>query len=136
MPLRLSTNRLRSLWPIPERDFTSKLKLVVICLFDANIPGDDMENFKGGTTGGSILEGMLRVGDKIEVCKVLSARTMTCVSIVSLCADKNVLQFSVRDGIIGVVTGCYTTVVKPCKYILYMDTLYLKGSHTLSYRLS
>ena len=69
MPLRLSTNRLRSLWPIPERDFTSKLKLVVICLFDANIPGDDMENFKGGTTGGSILDGMLRVGDNIEVCR-------------------------------------------------------------------
>ena len=67
--------RLRSLWPIPERDFTSELKIAVVCLFDANIPGDDMENFKGGTTGGSILEGMLRVGDKIEVCQVLSART-------------------------------------------------------------
>ena len=54
------TNRLRSLWPIPERDFTSKLKLVVICSFDVNMPGDDMENFKGGVTGGSILESMLR----------------------------------------------------------------------------
>ena len=54
------TNRLRSLWPIPERDFTSKLKLVVICSFNVNMPGDDMDNFKGGVTGGSILESMLR----------------------------------------------------------------------------
>ena len=38
--------------------------------------------------------------------------------------------------IIDRVTGCYTTVVKPCKYISYLDTLYLKGSDTLSYRLS
>ena len=68
------TNRLRSLCPIPERDFTSKLKLVVICSFNVNMPGDDMENFKGGVTDGSILEGMLQVGDKIEVRPVLSAR--------------------------------------------------------------
>ena len=36
---------------------------------------------------------------------------MTCVSIVSLCADKNVLQFSVRDGLIGVSTHVDPTLM-------------------------
>ena len=51
------------------------------------MPGDDMDNFKGGVTGGSILESMLRdrrqdwsapgIVNKDEEGK------MTCVSIVS-----------------------------------------------------
>ncbi|RMX65430.1 hypothetical protein KXD40_009594 [Peronospora effusa] len=61
--------------PIPKRDFSSKLKLMAICTFDVNMPGDDVMNFKSGVTGDSILEGMLRVGDEIEVRLIVSART-------------------------------------------------------------
>ncbi|UIZ23790.1 hypothetical protein KXD40_009601 [Peronospora effusa] len=61
--------------PISKRDFSSKLKLMAICTFDVNMPGDDVENFKSGVTGDTILEGMLRVGEEIEVRLILSART-------------------------------------------------------------
>lgn len=49
------------------RDFTSVPRLIVIRSFDVNKPGEDVENLKGGVAGGSILQGVLRLGDQIEV---------------------------------------------------------------------
>ena len=53
--------------PIPIRDFTSSPHMIVIRSFDVNKPGDDAENLKGGVAGGTILKGVLRIGDDIEV---------------------------------------------------------------------
>jgi translation initiation factor 2 subunit 3 len=41
--------------------------MIVIRSFDVNKPGEDCENFKGGVAGGTILKGVLRVGDEIEI---------------------------------------------------------------------
>lgn len=49
------------------RDFTSTPRLIVIRSFDVNKPGEDVENLKGGVAGGSILQGVLRMGDEVEV---------------------------------------------------------------------
>ena len=49
------------------RDFTSSPRLIVIRSFDVNKPGADIEELKGGVAGGSILQGVLKVGDEIEV---------------------------------------------------------------------
>ncbi|RMX65420.1 hypothetical protein DD238_003841 [Peronospora effusa] len=68
--------------PIPKRDFSSKLKLMAICTFDVNMPDDDVENFKSGVTCDSILEGMLRVGDKIEVRLIVSVRSRTLIFLI------------------------------------------------------
>jgi translation initiation factor 2 subunit 3 len=35
--------------------------------FDVNKPGDDVENMKGGIVGGSIITGVLKIGDNIEI---------------------------------------------------------------------
>ena len=35
--------------------------------FDVNKPGDDVENMKGGIVGGSIINGILKIGDNIEI---------------------------------------------------------------------
>jgi translation initiation factor 2 subunit 3 len=53
--------------PLPLRDFTSQPRLIVIRSFDVNRPGQDVLNLQGGVAGGSILQGVLRVGDEIEV---------------------------------------------------------------------
>ena len=53
--------------PIPIRDFTSSPRLIVIRSFDVNKPGESVENLKGGVAGGSILQGVLKIGDEIEV---------------------------------------------------------------------
>jgi translation initiation factor 2 gamma subunit (eIF-2gamma) len=51
--------------PIPERDFVSPPRLIVIRSFDVNKPGCEVDDLKGGVAGGSILRGVLRKG---QVC--------------------------------------------------------------------
>lgn len=98
--------------PVPVRDFTAQPKLIVIRSFDVNKPGAEVGELKGGVAGGSLLKGVLRVGQEIEVrpgvvskdsegkitCKPIRSR------IVSLLAEKNQLKFAVPGGLIGVGT--------------------------------
>ena len=53
--------------PVPLRDFTSDPNLIIIRSFDVNKPGSEVEDLKGGVAGGSILRGVLKVGQEIEV---------------------------------------------------------------------
>lgn len=71
-----------------------------------------MEELKGGVAGGSILTGVLKVGQEVEIrpgivtkneagahqCRPIISR------IVSLHAEQNHLQFAVPGGLIGVGT--------------------------------
>lgn len=41
--------------------------MIVIRSFDINKPGTQIDELKGGIAGGSILQGVLRVGDDIEI---------------------------------------------------------------------
>lgn len=41
--------------------------MIVIRSFDINRPGTDIDELKGGVAGGSIIKGVLRVGDDIEI---------------------------------------------------------------------
>ena len=40
---------------------------MLIRSFDVNKPGCDVEALQGGVAGGSIMQGVLKVGDEIEV---------------------------------------------------------------------
>jgi len=106
--------------PIPPRDFLSNPVMIIIRSFDVNRPGEDVESLKGGVAGGSILKGVLKVGDEIEirpgivnkdesgkvVCRPI--RSM----IVSLAAENNSLQFAVPGGLIGVGTKIDPTLTR------------------------
>ncbi|KAJ7385653.1 Eukaryotic translation initiation factor 2 subunit 3, Y-linked [Desmophyllum pertusum] len=106
--------------PVPVRDFTSSAKLIVIRSFDVNKPGCEVEELKGGVAGGSILCGVLRVNQEIEVrpgivskdsegklqCRAIFSR------IVSLFAEQNDLQFAVPGGLIGVGTKIDPTLCR------------------------
>lgn len=95
--------------PTPKRDFTADPKMIVIRSFDVNKPGTDIDDLKGGVAGGSILCGVLKVGDEIEVrpgivtkdadgkirCRPIFSR------IVSLFAENNDLPFAIPGGLIG-----------------------------------
>lgn len=98
--------------PVPTRNFTGEPRLIVIRSFDVNKPGEDAENLKGGVAGGSILQGVLRVGDEVEVrpgiVSKIAGGGVKCTPIysriVSLFAEKNALQYAVPGGLIGVGT--------------------------------
>ena len=41
--------------------------MIIIRSFDVNRPGEVVEKLKGGVVGGSIICGVLRVGDEVEI---------------------------------------------------------------------
>jgi translation initiation factor 2 gamma subunit (eIF-2gamma) len=106
--------------PIPVRDFTSEPRLIVIRSFDVNKPGAEVDDLKGGVAGGSILTGVLRLGQEVEIrpgivtkdsagrnkCKPIFSRIM------SLHAENNLLQFAVPGGLIGVGTRIDPTLCR------------------------
>lgn len=85
-----------------------------------NKPGAEVDDLKGGVAGGSILQGVLRLGDEIEIrpgivtkdaagrsrCKPIFSR------IVTLLAENNQLQFAVPGGLIGVGTKIDPTLCR------------------------
>ena len=95
--------------PVPLRDFTAIPHMIVIRSFDVNKPGAEIEDLKGGVAGGSILNGVLKLGDEIEIRPGIVTRTeegrIRCQPIfsriVSLFAETNDLKFAVPGGLIG-----------------------------------
>jgi len=53
--------------PTPKRDKDKPPIMYTARSFDVNKPGTRPENLKGGVIGGSLKQGILRVGDKIEI---------------------------------------------------------------------
>lgn len=106
--------------PIPIRDFSSFPRLIVIRSFDVNKPGEDVQSLKGGVAGGSILEGVLKIGDEIEVRPGIvtkdSEGNMQCTPIysriITLYAEQNELQYAVPGGLIGVGTKIDPTLTR------------------------
>jgi len=106
--------------PVPQRDFKSSPRMIVIRSFDVNKPGTEVEDLVGGVAGGSITRGVLKVGDRIEVrpgivtqdsdgnihCKPIFSK------IVSLVAEQNDLQYAVPGGLIGVGTKIDPTLCR------------------------
>merc|ERR1712228_827196 len=98
--------------PVPVRDFTGEPKMIVIRSFDVNKPGQEAEDLHGGVAGGSILQGVLKAGQEIEIRPGIISRnangTVKCVPlfsrIVGLKAEQNELQYAAPGGLIGVGT--------------------------------
>merc|ERR1712194_632914 len=88
--------------------------------FDVNKPGQEVAQLKGGVAGDSIMKGVLKMGDEIEirpglvsknaqqefVCKPIRSRIM------SLAAESNALQLAVPGGLIGVGTKIDPTLTR------------------------
>jgi translation initiation factor 2 subunit 3 len=51
----------------PERDRRKPARLFTARSFDINTPGKRPKDLKGGVIGGSLVQGVLRVGDEIEI---------------------------------------------------------------------
>ena len=97
--------------PLPIRDLNSSVRMIIIRSFDVNKPGTEIEQLQGGVAGGSILRGVLKVGDKVEirpglVIKNSNTGEMRCrplfSRVVSLCAEDNQLLYAIPGGLIGV----------------------------------
>ena len=106
--------------PPPLRDFTSSPQLIVIRSFDVNKPGAEADELQGGVAGGSILRGILKLGQEIEILPGIIKKSanggIRCQPILSkitsLFAEKNTLQYAVPGGLIGVGTNIDPTLTR------------------------
>jgi len=106
--------------PPPLRDFKSSPQLIVIRSFDVNKPGAEADDLQGGVAGGSILKGILALGQEIEILPGIikkgangGIRCQPILSkITSLFAEKNTLQYAVPGGLIGVGTNIDPTLTR------------------------
>lgn len=119
--------------PVPPRDFEAIPHMIIIRSFDVNKPGSEIEDLKGGVAGGSILTGVLKLGDEIEIrpglvtkdeqgriqCRPIFSR------IVSLYAEHNDLKFAVPGGLIGVGTRVDPTLCRADRLVGFV--LGMKG---------
>ncbi|KRX11052.1 Translation protein, beta-barrel domain [Pseudocohnilembus persalinus] len=97
-------------FPTPSRDLKCSPFMSIIRSFDVNKPGEEASNLKGGVVGGSILRGVLKVGDEVEIrpgrVENKDGKLVKCTPIksriVSLFAEQNNLLYAVPGGLIGV----------------------------------
>ena len=109
--------------PLPVRDLTSDPEFVVIRFvssfllviisrsFDINKPNKENIKIQVGVVGGTLLKGVLKVGDNVEIRpgvinKDNEGHVISCTpiksKIVSLASDKNELLYAIPGGLIGV----------------------------------
>jgi len=106
--------------PVPTRVFNIPPKLIIIRSFDVNKPGCEVDELKGGVAGGSILQGVLKVGQEVEIRPGIVRKDnnnqLTCTPIktlvLSLFAEKNDLQYAVPGGLVGVGTKIDPTLCR------------------------
>ncbi|CAK7274141.1 eukaryotic translation initiation factor 2 subunit gamma [Sporothrix epigloea] len=119
--------------PVPPRDFSMDPQMIVIRSFDVNKPGSEVDDLKGGVAGGSILHGVLKLGDEIEIRPGLVTRdeagNLNCTPIfsriVSLNSESNDLKYAVPGGLIGVGTHIDPTLCRADRLVGFV--LGLKG---------
>ncbi|TLD13296.1 uncharacterized protein PgNI_03907 [Pyricularia grisea] len=119
--------------PVPPRDFSVDPQMIVIRSFDVNKPGAEIDDLKGGVAGGSILHGILKLGDEIEIRPGIVTRDdkgdLQCTPIfsriVSLNSEANELKYAVPGGLIGVGTRIDPTLCRADRLVGHV--LGLKG---------
>jgi len=53
--------------PTPQRDLSKPPLMYIARSFDVNKPGTTIDELKGGVVGGSLIQGVFRVGEEIEI---------------------------------------------------------------------
>lgn len=104
--------------PLPIKNYTDPFRLIVIRSFDVNKPGSFIiDNLKGGIAGGTILRGVILLGQDVEIRPGLISKDLNgnvkceplITKIISLQAEENSLKYAVPGGLIGV-----RTLLDPC----------------------
>jgi len=97
--------------PTPKRDSTKPTKMHVVRSFDVNKPGTLAEELAGGVIGGTILQGVFKTNDEIEIRPGVRAERQgravyepLFTEIVSLQAGGKNVQEARPGGLVGVGT--------------------------------
>jgi len=97
--------------PTPKRDSTKPPRMHVVRSFDVNKPGTPAEKLAGGVIGGTILQGVFKVNDEIEIRPGLRVEKQGRVvyeslftEVVSLYVGGKTVEEAQPGGLVGVGT--------------------------------
>ncbi len=97
--------------PTPKRDLSRPPKMFIVRSFDVNKPGTRAEKIVGGIIGGSIIEGVFKAGDEIEISPGIRIENKgkthyepLFTKIDSLSAGGTIVKEAKSGGLIGVGT--------------------------------
>jgi translation initiation factor 2 subunit 3 len=106
--------------PTPKRDMTAPPRMFVLRSFEVNKPGTEIDELLGGVVGGSIVQGVFRVGDQIEIKPGLAMpegggriryeRLLTTVR--SLSVSKGQVDEAKSGGLVGIGTDLDPSLTK------------------------
>ncbi|MFA4907355.1 MAG: translation initiation factor IF-2 subunit gamma [archaeon] len=97
--------------PTPQFDRAKPLKMFVARSFDANRPGISPEKLKGGIIGGTITQGIARIGDEIEIKPGLDDKAIQ-TRIVSIGTENEIIQEALPGGLIAIQTELDSNLTK------------------------
>lgn len=103
--------------PTPKRDKSEKPLFFVARSFDVNKPGTPIEKLVGGVVGGSIVSGLLKVGDEIELAPGIVRVSKTNpeiikTKIVAIFAGSSKLSEAGPGGLIAIQTDLDPSLAK------------------------
>ena len=105
--------------PIPERDTKSDPLFFVARSFDINKPGTEVENISGGVLGGILKQGIIHVGEAIEIKPGVSEKKHNetiyktlKTKIKSIRSGKNELQEAIPSGSLAIETDLSPELTK------------------------
>lgn len=103
----------------PERDEAVDSRMSILRSFDVNRPGTEVEDLVGGVVGGSIVQGIFKKGDEIEIKPGIRVETSGKTSYETLVAKVGILQAGGGDvkqatpgGLVAVGTDLDPSVTK------------------------
>ncbi len=89
--------------PSPHFDETKPLKMFVARSFDVNKPGALPEKLVGAVVGGSITQGIAKIGDEIEISPGVEEKNLA-TKIVSLSTESGFIEKAKPGGLIAIGT--------------------------------
>ena len=102
--LDLLIEAIETMIPTPVFDEGKPLKMYCSRSFDINKPGTLPEELKGGVFGGSIVQGKVKPGDKIELGPGIEGKKLS-TTVVSVSTEKTILKEARPGGLIAIATS-------------------------------
>ncbi len=106
----------------PKHDDKAQLRMYISRSFDVNRPGAEIKSLKGGVLGGSIVQGVLKIGDEIEIKPGISRKegakpvSVLC-TIQGLMEEAEALESARPGGLVAVGTTLDPALTKSDAFV-------------------
>lgn len=100
--------------PTPKRNEDAPLRAYISRSFDINLPGSEVTKIKGGVVGGSIVSGVLKEGEKIEISPGIQRKEFEKITTIarSIREENESLTIAKPGGLIAIATDIDPTFTK------------------------